>query len=145
MQFVQLRGVSREILREAFGMHAHMLGITQDVNKANAEAGEITFARWTVTPRADIWKSALNGKLLPMFNTDNVEFDHDGVVPEDREADDRERNSKANAAAALAGAQVWDPDEICQVVGLPVMKQLPKPEPVAPTPAPPEVEPAPAG
>lgn len=122
MQFVELRGLSRELIREAFTIHGHMLGISQDVNKANAEAGESSFAKWLVAPRADDWRDILNSRLVPMYDTTAVEFDHDRVVPEDREADDRERNSKANAAAALASPGVWEPDDILQAVGLPAMR-----------------------
>ncbi len=133
-QFTQLRGLSRELIREAFGIHGHMLGNSQDVNKANAEAGEISFGRWLVFPRAQRFKSMLNARLLPMFEADDaLEFDHDRVVPEDREADDRERNSKANAAATLAGANRWEPADILSAVGLPPMRELPgqsEPEPV---------------
>ena len=118
MQFVQLRGLSREVIREAFGIHGHVIGISQDVNKANAEAGEISFARWDVRTRADRFKQALNHQLLPMFEADNVEFDHDRVVPDDREADDRERTSKVNAAVALTTAG-FNPAGSLQAFGLP--------------------------
>lgn len=104
MQFVQLRGLAREVIREAFGIHGHMLGNSQDVNKANAEAGETSFARWLIKPRCERLKQVLNHRLLPMFDATGLEFDHDRVVPEDREADDRERNSKVSAAAALVNA-----------------------------------------
>ena len=104
MQFVQLRGLAREVLREAFGIHGHMLGLSENVNKANAEAGETSFARWLVKPRCERIKQALNSGLLPLFDADTLEFDHDRVVPEDREADDRERTSKANAASLLVTA-----------------------------------------
>lgn len=137
MQFSQLRGLSRELIREAFGIHGHMIGNSQDVNKANADAGEISFGKWLVYPRAQRWKSMLNARLLPMFEATDVEFDHDRVVPEDREADDRERTSKANAAAALATAKTWDPADILAAVGLPPMRELPE----APAP---EAAPAPA-
>lgn len=121
MQFSELRGVSREIIREAFGIHAHMLGISEDVNKANAFAGELSFARWIVYNRAQRWKSALNNRLLPMFKAENdVEFDHDRVIPEDREADDRERTSKAQAAQLLVIAG-YDPADVAKAVGLPEM------------------------
>jgi HK97 family phage portal protein len=130
MQFVQLRNVSRELIREAFGIHGHMLGNSQDINKANAEAGEISFGRWMVFPRAQRWKDALNHRLLPMFAADTVEFDHDRVVPEDREADDRERTSKANAVAALVGTGRYDPAGALEAFGLPPIKTLdPAPEP----------------
>jgi HK97 family phage portal protein len=145
MQFAELRNVSRELIREGFGIHGHMLGLSQDVNKANAEAGEISFARWLVFPRAQRWKAMLNYRLLPMFQADTVEFDHDRVVPEDREADDRERTSKANAAASLAGAGEWEPDDILQAVGLPPMTALPEPRPPKALPPGPPQDPKPAG
>lgn len=118
MQFVQLRGLSREVIREAFGIHGHMLGNSQDVNKANAEAGEISFARWLVKPRVERIKQAVNHRLLPMFGADGLVLDHDRVVPEDREADDRERKSKAEAAAALVKAG-YDPADAAAAMGLP--------------------------
>lgn len=118
MQFVELRNLSREVLREAFGIHGHMLGNSQDVNKANAEAGEISFARWVVKPRVERFKQALNHRLLPMFEATDLEFDHDRVVPEDREADDRERTSKTSAAKTLIDAG-FDPAETLAAFELP--------------------------
>lgn len=118
MQFVQLRGLAREVIREAFGIHGHILGISQDVNKANADAGEISFARWDVRTRVNRFKQALNSRLLPMFDATDLEFEPDRVVPDDREADDRERNSKATAAAALV-AQGFDPAGTLAAFGLP--------------------------
>jgi HK97 family phage portal protein len=136
MQFKELRDVSREIIREAFGIHAHLLGITEDVNRANADAAEVSFARWLITPRCERWKQALNARLLPMYGPtgQGVEFDHDRVVPEDREADDRERTSKAQAAQLLVAAG-YDPADVARTVGLPEMAFVgaaaaPAPEPV---------------
>jgi HK97 family phage portal protein len=122
MQFKELRDVSREIIREAFGIHAHLLGITEDVNRANADAAEVSFARWLITPRCERWKQMLNARLLPLFGAtgQGVEFDHDRVVPEDREADDRERTSKAQAAQLLVAAG-YDPADVARAVGLPEM------------------------
>lgn len=118
MQFVQLRGLSREVIREAFGIHGHIIGNSQDVNKANAEAGERSFARWDVTTRANRWKQALNHWLLPMFGADGLELAPDKIVPEDREADDRERNSVAEAAATWVEAG-FDPAAVLQYLGAP--------------------------
>ncbi|SDU42436.1 phage portal protein [Jiangella alkaliphila] len=133
MQFAELRGISRELLREAFGMHAHILGISEDVNKANAFAGEVQFARWLARPRARRWKEALNHRLLPMFGStaEGREFDHDRIVPEDREADDRERVSKAQSAQLLTGVG-YDPAGVLQAVGLPDIPFVGKPDSGAP-------------
>ena len=137
MQFTELRNLSRELFREAFHIHAHMLGISEDVNKANADAGEASFARWLVLPRSERFKLALNSQLLPMFGdtTQNTEFDHDEVVPEDREADDRERTSKAQSAQLLASTGLWHPDDILKTVGFPAMRTVAQPAP-QPVPAP---------
>ena len=132
MQFVQLRGLSREVIREAFGIHGHMLGNSQDVNKANAEAGEISFARWLVTPRVNRFKQALNHRLLPMFGATGLTLEPDRVVPEDREADDRERNSKASATATLVTAG-FDPEAVLGAFGLPDLPYVgPPTAPAAP-------------
>lgn len=145
MQFSELRGISREIIREAFGIHAHMLGLSENVNKANAFAGEVSFARWIVHPRAQRWKRVLNRFLVPQFTTltrQPFEFDHDRVVPEDREADDRERQSKALSAQMLVSAG-WNPDDVTAAMGLPDMEFTgpvqpnsgpTAPDPEAPTP-----------
>jgi len=134
MQFAELRGVSREIIREAFGIHGHMLGNSQDVNKANAEAGEISFARWLVYPRAQRIKQVLNTRLLPLFGADNLEFDHDRVIPEDREADDRERTSKAMAAQLLVSVG-FEPKGTLTAFGLPDIPFVGKPDAPAAPPA----------
>lgn len=132
MQFSELRGISREIIREAFGIHPHMLGLTEDVNKANAQEAERHFAKWVVQPRVDRITEKLNRSLLPMFGTtgQGVEFAAPRVVPEDREADDRERQSKAEAYKTLVDANV-DPADAAKVTGLPEMKVIePKPQPM---------------
>lgn len=124
MQFAELSGLSREIIREGFGIHSHMLGLTEDVNRANADAGEVSFARWITSDRVDRTEDMLNNTFLPMFGADSVEFEHERVVPEDREADDRERTSKANAAAALVNTGAWEPDDILNAIGWPEMRAL---------------------
>lgn len=132
MQFVELRNQSREIIREGLGIHGHILGLSEDVNRANADAGEVSFARWMVSPRAARWKDMLNYQLLPAMDVTDAEFDHDRIVPEDREADDRERTSRANAANVLVQAG-FDPDDVTKAVGLPAMAHAgPAPAPAAP-------------
>lgn len=119
MQFTELRDVGREVIREAFGFPKPMLGTVEDVNRANAEAAEVVFARWLVVPRLERIKQALNNDFLPMFGPtgQNVEFDYCNPVPDDREADAADLTAKANAAAALVAAG-WNPDDVLAVVGL---------------------------
>lgn len=105
MQFTQLSVLSGEKIREAFGFPKPMLGSVDDINRANAEAGEYVFARWLIVHRLERWKQALNNDFLPMFGSLGVgyEFDYESPVPVDRTADNDERDSKAKAAEIMIG------------------------------------------
>jgi len=83
MDFPNLRRQTRENLLFTFGMPLSVMGISENVNRANAEAGDYTFARWLVKPRLTRLKNKLNEQLLPMFpKASGVEIDFDEVVPE---------------------------------------------------------------
>jgi HK97 family phage portal protein len=129
MQFAELRGVSREVIREAFGFPLPMLGTSQDVNRAAAEAGEYVFAKWLIVARLERWKQALNAEFLPMFGTaaGGLEFDYESPVPADAEADDRARESKANAALAYVTAG-YTGDSVVEALDLPDALVWEKPE-----------------
>jgi len=132
MMFPELRSASREEIREAFAIHGQVLGLSENVNRANAEAGEYGFAKRLTVPRCERIKDALNGPYLRLFSKsmgpDNFAFAYTNPVPQDREGDNAERISKAQTYAALVAAGV-DPDDAAQQAGLPRMKQAPKPEP----------------
>lgn len=127
MQFVQLREVSRNVIMEAYRIHKHMLGISDDVNRANAEAADVVFARRLSIPRLERIKLVLNNDFLPMFGPtgEGLEFDYDNPVPEDREMDNAERQSRASAFATLVAAGV-DPESAAETVGLPEMTYKPE-------------------
>jgi HK97 family phage portal protein len=120
MQFSELRSVSREVIREAFAMHGHMLGLTEDINRANAEAAEDVFARWTLVPRLDRIKDALNHQLLPLFGSSGqgVEFDFDDPSLENSEATAAMMLSQAQSAKTIveAGGEF---NSVLEAVGLP--------------------------
>lgn len=123
MDFVSLRGTSRDIIREAVAMHKVMTGVTEDVNRANAQTGEEVFANWKVDPRLRDWRDVFNFQLLPLFGSTGtgVEFDYVYPLPVNREQDALELTTKCNGVAALIAAG-FDPDDACQTVGLPKMK-----------------------
>jgi len=123
MQFEELSRLDREVIREAFGYPKPMLGTVEDVNRANAEAAEVMFARWLLVPRLERIKGALNADFLPMFGTtaQGLEFDYCNPVPADREADASELTAKVNGAVALVGAG-FAAEDACATVGLPVMR-----------------------
>lgn len=127
MDFASLRGTSRDIIREALAMHKVMTGVTDDVNRANAQTGEEVFASWKVDPRLQGWRDVFNFQLLPLFGPTGlgVEFDYAFPTPVNREQDALELTSKSKAAQALVAAG-FDPDDVCEVVGLPRMKVVEK-------------------
>lgn len=147
MQFTELRAVSREIIREAFRFPVPMLGTSENVNRANADAAEVVFGRWLIVPRLDRIKQALNNDLLPLFGEDTaktLEFDYDyeTVVPEDKEAEAAQLTARTGAAQVLISTG-FDPDEVMEAVGLPCLtytKPEPAPAPVQPIETPPPAE-----
>lgn len=123
MQFAELRQVGRDTIMEAFGVSKPMLGITDDVNRANAEASIFMFDRHLTVPRLNRWRQMLNARLLPMFGGTGkgVGFDYDSPVDEDGAALNMERDSKVAAAVALLGVQgvKFDVDEVLEAFDLP--------------------------
>lgn len=122
MQFVELRNLPRELIREAFAFPKPMLGTVDDVNRANAEMGEVIFGRWQIQPICETWKDFVNVFLLPQFqNGSNLIHDYENPVPENREATDRRRDSQAKAWATLVNAGA-DPNDTADWVGMPRLK-----------------------
>lgn len=128
MQLVEVKESTRETIREAFGFPKAMMGATDDVNKANAYAGEVLFARWIVKPRLVRVREALNRFLLPMFgrSAEGLEFDFVNPVPEDDEIASIVLERKAIAAKALADTGLWEAADILSTVGLPEMNEAPE-------------------
>ncbi|SEO83378.1 phage portal protein [Actinacidiphila rubida] len=133
MQFAELSEVSDEKIRGAFGFPRPMTGATDDINRANAEAGEVVFARWLILVRLRRTKAILNTQLLPMYGRlgAGLEFDFDNPVPADLEAEAAQLTARANAASLLRSAG-WAPDDILSTVGLPEMRWIGGPAPAAP-------------
>ena len=137
MQFVEMREISRDVIREAFGIPAFALGEVSDVNRATAEASKAMFAEQLTIPRLERIKAALNNDFLPMFGAtaQGLEFDYEDPIPPDAEARDRERTSKATAAATYITAG-FTGESVVEALELPDTlvwkKPEPQPAPVAP-------------
>ncbi len=141
MQFAELRNVSREVIREAFGIHGHKLGLSESVNRANADAADVTYAKDQTIPRLARFRQALNKDFLKLFGPSmgkGYEFVHGDPVPQDEAAANAERDSKTAAYKTLTDAGV-EPEDAATVVGLPPMRH------VAPPPAPALVPAGPPG
>lgn len=123
MQFVELRKVGRDVIREAFGIPAFAVGEVADVNRATAEASKAWFAEMLTVPRLERIKGALNFDLLPMFGATakDLEWDYVSPVPADREAAAAELKAKAEAAERLINAGL-DSADVLSAVGLPAIR-----------------------
>lgn len=129
MQFVELRNLPRELIREAFAFPKPMLGTVDDVNRANAEAGKEIMAEGQTIPRLSRWKDVVNADLLPQFaNGKTLELDHDDPTPVNHEALDRERLSMSTSARNLVLAG-YHPDDVAEATGLPPMRYVGPPSP----------------
>jgi HK97 family phage portal protein len=122
MQFVELRTASRDAVLEASGLPGSMIGISEHVNKANAQTGEVTFARWIARDRLVRWRDALNNDFLPLFGRTaaGLEFDYIDPTPTDDAAEVAAMYSRVQSWALGVGGGL-DSDQMLETVGLPPM------------------------
>lgn len=133
MQFVELRGVTKQAFLDAYGFPKFGLGDVADVNRASAQASKEYMAESLTVPRLERWKAMLNNDFLPMFGETAVgyEFDYDNPVPLDQETDNDTLGQRVTAYVALLGAGV-DPEEAAAACELPNMTVTPKEVPSVP-------------
>lgn len=110
MDFVESQRENRDKILAAFGVPRTRIGLTDDVNRANAEATIFAFAEHTVKPKMELITTYLNEFLVPRFG-DDLFFDFDSPVPADREADREDRK------AALAGQPYKSINEVREEEG----------------------------
>jgi HK97 family phage portal protein len=136
MQFVELQSVGRDKVREAYRVHKHMQGLSDDVNRANADAADYTFAKRLVVSRLERWKGMLNTQFLPRFGETGkgVFFDYVNPVPEDQELENATLQARTTAFKTLIDAGV-DPAAAAEQCDMPILPMrdaaaLPTPDPV---------------
>lgn len=120
MQFVELRGATRDAIREAYGISKSAIGDFEDINRASALAAKSWFAEQQTIPRLERIKAALNHELLPMFGraAEGLEFDYENPTPPDPEQEAATLTAQANAAATLIEAGAYGPAAL-EAFGLP--------------------------
>lgn len=122
LEYGELRLMNRDEMREAWRVSKAMLGIADDVNRANAQTAQEVFVAWQIIPRLNRRRDTLNNKLLPLFGAagKGVEFDYEDPSPVNAETAATELVNKATAFQQLiaAGADFHD---ALEVVGLPDM------------------------
>lgn len=82
LDIIELNKMSRDDILGAYNTHPSIVGISENVNRANADAANYQFALQVVTPELTDIREALNQKLCPFFG-DYLNFDYDNPVSED--------------------------------------------------------------
>jgi len=146
LQMVEMDAASRDRALVAFGFPKSMLGIVEDVNRANAEAGEYVFARWLTQPRLKRWRSMWNTQLLPLYGNGTekrVMLDFTSPIPANSEVALQELDVKSRALLTLAGTGPFDAAKVLDMLEWPDLgyKEPPPPTIVAPRDAPDEETP----
>jgi HK97 family phage portal protein len=120
MQFVELRGVTRDAIREAYGISKSALGDFEDINRASALAAKAWFAEQITVPRLERIKAALNFELLPMYGAtaQGLEFDYCDPTPPDPETEVAELTARTSAYARLVDSGA-DPRLTADYLGIP--------------------------
>ena len=84
MQMNDMRRINRDIIFGAFGIPSSVMGVTESVNRANAEAGDVLFGRWILRPRLERIKQAMNERLVRLIDK-SLFLDYTDPAPENRE------------------------------------------------------------
>ena len=83
-QFAEALRLSRENILAIFGVPGSKLGLVKDVNRANAEASDLTFLNEVIRPRLRFFEDVLNSELVRPEAPD-LAFAFDDPVPRDWE------------------------------------------------------------
>lgn len=87
MDFVNLKQSSRDEILAMYRVPRTVVGITDDVNRANAETTDYVFSKRVVAPRMQKFVNALNEFYLPKFNMHgSYEFDFIDPTPQDQQS-----------------------------------------------------------
>lgn len=108
-QFIDQMKYLRDVIMSVFGNTPSVLGIVEDVNRANAEAGILNWKRSTIKPEMQAITDTLNEFLVPRFG-DNLILGFKDPVPEDRD-------SKVTEAVQLVGSKIITQNEARESLG----------------------------
>ncbi len=96
LAFVDSRIAMRDAVLEHFGVPREIMGITENSNRATADAAQYIYATNVLTPRIKSREEAINKQLLPLFG-DNLVWRFDAVIPYDKDFDKKKALEAYNA------------------------------------------------
>jgi HK97 family phage portal protein len=84
MALIEIRSFERNTIVQVFGVPPEKLGIIENSNRSTSESAQFIFANDVLVPRAELWRSELQNKLVDRFDARLV-LDYESPVPGDRE------------------------------------------------------------
>lgn len=125
MQFNELDNRFRDKILAAFGVPKSVIGIVEDVNRANAESSNYVFMSFTVKPKLDRLITFLNEFYLPSFKgTDNLYFAYTDPTPENVSIEIQENQAGLGNSPWLTVNEVRAKKGLPPVEGGDVVQQL---------------------
>lgn len=88
---LEQRRYNRDEILAIFGVPASKIGIVEDVNRANAEAADYTYASEVIAPRLVRMEDRMNAFLVPQYDP-RLAVRFDNPIPEDRDRRLREQD-----------------------------------------------------
>lgn len=86
LSFVESRIAIRDAVLEHFGVPREIMGITENSNRATADAAQYIYAKNVLAPRIKMREEAINKQLLPLFG-DGLIWRYDPIIPYDKDFD----------------------------------------------------------
>ncbi len=112
MQYVQLKEHARDEILANMRVGLEMLGKTEGQTRANADAANYVFQRFTILPLIELITDVLTNDFLPSFpEVEDLYFGFDEFVPEDID-------SKRNTVQTLTNIGALTPNEARAGFGL---------------------------
>lgn len=100
LAFVDSRIAMRDAVLEHFGVPREIMGITENSNRATADAAQYIYSKNVLTPRIKSREEAINNQLLPLFGEDLI-WRFDAVIPYDKDFDKAKALDAYNAGLIM--------------------------------------------
>ena len=86
--FIESRVAIRDAVLEHFGVPREIMGITENSNRATADAAQYIYAKNVLMPRLRNREEAINKQLLPLFGLgEHYVWRFDSIIPYDKDFD----------------------------------------------------------
>jgi HK97 family phage portal protein len=117
LQAKEMQDLIRDKIFALFRVPKSIVGIVEDVNRANAEASEINFCKRAVLPRLRMLQGQINQFLIPKFSDgQNIWFEFENQTPNDEKYNAEVYQIYLNAGVML-------PNEVREELGLEQMDE----------------------